>query len=326
MIKIKRIIAAGALSIFAFSAVGCEMIQRTPESIKNTVVAKVGDVKITKGDVDEIADPYLKQYYGEDYASNTQLSDAIKEMRTQALNLLVEEKIILKKAEELGVTPTQEEIDEEVQKYIDSMKTNYGGDEGFNSALESAGMTLDEFKTNVTSSMKSQLATTKVTEEIFKDVSITDEEIGTYYEENKEGFSEANVSHILISDETKAKEVRERAVNGEDFATLAKELSEDTGTKEAGGSLGVVKYNSTQYVQEFMDGLKALKEGEISEPVKSQFGYHIIKATDVKNKTLEESKDTIKTTLENEKKNEVYKNSIEQWKKDYKVKTYEDKL
>lgn len=325
MIKIKRIIAAGALSIFAFSAVGCEMIQKTPEAIKNTVLAKVGDVKITKGEVDEIADPYLQQY-GADYDTNPNMAEQVKALRTQAINLLVEEKMMLKKAEELGLTPTQEEVDAEVQKYIESLKENLGGEEGFNTALEQAGMTLDEYTSKLTESMKNQLASQKVTEDLFKDVNITDDDIQTYYDENKDSFAEANVSHILIKDEAKAKEIRERAVNGEDFAALAKEFSEDTGTKENGGNLGVTPYNTTQYVQEFTDAFKKLKDGEISELVQSNYGYHIIKVTDVKQKTLDEAKDSIKTTLENQKKNEIYSSAIEQWKKDYNVKTYEDRL
>lgn len=325
MTKIKKILAAGALSIFAFSAVGCNMIEKTPEAIKNTVLAKVSGEKITKGEVDEIADPYLSQY-GEDYATNTELTEQVKEIRTQALNLLVEEKMMTLKAEELGLLPTQEEIDTKVNEYLEKMKENYGGEEGFNKALEQANLTLEGYTETLTKSMKSQLTTEKVLENLFKDVAVTDEDIKTYYDGNKDAFKEATVSHILIKDETKAKEIREKAVNGEDFAALAKEYSEDTGTKENGGSLGTVAYNSTKYVSEFMEGVRATKNNEISELVKSDYGYHIIKVTDYKEKTLDESKESIKTTLENQKKNELYTSTIEQWKKDYKVKTYENRL
>lgn len=325
MTKIKKILAAGALSIFAFSAVGCNMIEKTPEAIKNTVLAKVSGEKITKGEVDEIADPYLSQY-GEDYATNTELADTVKEIRTQALNLLVEEKMMSLKAEELGLLPTQEEIDNKVNEYLETMKTNYDGEEAFNKALEEAGLTLEGYTETLTKSIKSQLISNNVIEDLFKDINVTDEEIKTYYDENKDGFKEATVSHILISDEAKAKEIREKAVNGEDFATLAKEYSEDTGTKENGGSLGTVVYNSTKYMAEFMEGVRATKNNEISELVKSSYGYHIIKVTDYKERTLDESKDSIKTTLENQKKNELYTSTIEQWKKDYKVKTYENRL
>jgi foldase protein PrsA len=323
--KIKKILAAGALSIFAFSAVGCNMIEKTPEAIKNTVLAKVSGEKITKGEVDEIADPFLSRY-GEDYATNTELADTVKKTRTQALNLLVEQKMMSLKAEELGVVPTQEEIDAKANEYLETMKTNYGGEEGLNSALVAAGLTLEGYTEDLTKSIKSQLTTNKVLEELFKDVTTTDEEIKTYFDENKDSFKEATVAHILIKDEAKAKEIRERAVSGEDFAALAKEYSEDTGSKDNGGSLGTVAYNSTELVPEFMEGVKATKNNEISEPVKSSYGYHIIKVTDYKEKTLDESKDSIKTTLENQKKNDLYTEKVEQLKKDYKVKIYEDRL
>ena len=231
-----------------------------------------------------------------------------------------------KKAEELGILPTQEEIDTEVNKFISDLKENLGGEDAFNSALESAGMTLDEYTAKINESIEGNLIRNKVTEEIFKDINISDDDIKTYYDENLDSFKTATVSHILIKDEATAKEVREKAVNGGDFAELAMEYSEDTGTKEYGGSLGTVTYNTTQYVQEFTDAFKKLNEGEISDLVQSTYGYHIIKVTDIKQKTLDESKEEIKTKLEGEKQQEVYNNSIEQWKKDYKVKTYEKRL
>jgi len=325
LIRIKKLIAVGALSIFAFSAVGCEMIQRTPESIKKTVLAKVGDLKVTRGEVDEIADPYLSQY-GSDYDTNPDLAEQVKALRTQALNLLVEQKIMIKKAEELGVEPTQEEIDAGVTEYIEGLKESLGGEEAFNKALEDIDLTLEEYTAKLNESIKNNLATNNVTEEIFKDINITDDEIKTYYDSHLDSFKEANVSHILIKDEETAKEIRERAANGEDFAALAKEFSEDTGTKENGGSLGVTTYDTTKYVTEFTDAFKKLKDGEISDLVKSDYGYHIIKVTDYKEKSLDEAKDTIKSSLENEKKNELYTTTIEQWKKDLKVKTYEKRL
>lgn len=325
MIRIKKLIAVGALSVFAFSEVGCEMIQRTPESIQKTVLAKVGDLKVTRGEVDEIADPYLSQY-GSDYETNPDLAEQVKALRTQALNLLVEQKIMIKKAEELGLEPTQEEVDTGVTEYIEGLKQSLGGEDALIKALEDINLTLDEYTAKLNDSIKVNLATNNVTEEIFKDINITDDEIKKYYDEHVDSFKEANVSHILIEDEEKAKEIRERAAKGEDFAALAKEFSEDPGTKEKGGSLGVTTYDTTMYVTEFTEGFKKLKEGEISDLVKSRHGYHIIKITDYKEKSLDEVKESIKTILENEKKNEIYTNTIEQWKKDFKVKTYEKRL
>lgn len=326
LIKIKKIIAAGALSIFAFSAVGCNMIAKTPEAIAKTVVAKVGDLTVTKGEVEKVAAPVLEQYYGEDYDSNPEAAEAVKNLRSQALNLLVEQKILELKAKELSLLPTDEEVAEKVNEAVENTKEMLGGEENFTSALEEEGLTLEEYTGDLTENIRMQLISEKVTEDMFKDIAVTDEEAETYYKDNPDAHKSAKISHILVSDEAKAKELREKAVKGEDFAKLAKENSEDTGTKENGGSLGTVTYDSKEYVTEFIEAVKTLGEGEISELVKSTYGYHIIKAEDVKAYTFEEKKEEIKTKLENEEKNSTYTTNMKQWKEDYKVKTYEEKL
>ncbi|MBQ6820634.1 MAG: peptidylprolyl isomerase [Clostridium sp.] len=326
MIKIKRVIATAALTMFAFSSVGCSLIEKTPEAIAKTVLAKVNGEKITRAEVDEIADPYLKSYYGEDYDTNEEVAEYVKELRIQAINLLVEEKIMYLKAEELGLLPSDEEVETETTTYIEGLKESLGGEEAFNTALENAQLTLDEYTAQLKENIKSNLIVTNVTNEIFKDITVTDDEIKTYYDEHLDSYKTATVSHILVEDEATAKEVREKAVNGEDFATLAKEYSKDTGTAENGGSLGTVTYDTTDYVQEFTDAFKALREGEISEPIKSNYGYHIIKVTNIKQQTLEEATESIRSTIKQNKESEIYNTSIEEWKKEYKVKTYENRL
>lgn len=326
MIKIKRVIATAALTMFAFSSVGCSLIEKTPEAIAKTVLAKVNGEKITRAEVDEIADPYLKSYYGEDYDTNEEVAEYVKELRIQAINLLVEEKIMYLKAEELGLLPSDEEVETETTTYIEGLKESLGGEEAFNTALENAQLTLDEYTAQLKENIKSNLIVTNVTNEIFKDITVTDDEIKTYYDEHLDSYKTATVSHILVEDEATAKEVREKAVNGEDFATLAKEYSKDTGTAENGGSLGTVTYDTTDYVQEFTDAFKALGEGEISEPIKSNYGYHIIKVTNIKQQTLEEATESIRSTIKQNKESEIYNTSIEEWKKEYKVKTYENRL
>jgi foldase protein PrsA len=88
-------------------------------------------------------------------------------------------------------------------------------------------------------------------------------------------------------------------------------------------------YNSTQFVAEFMDAFKTLKEGEVSAPVKSEFGYHLIKATGLKDAEVtpfDQVKEEIKSTMLQEKQGTTYNSKIEEWKTDLKVETYEDKI
>ena len=91
---------------------------------------------------------------------------------------------------------------------------------------------------------------------MLKDVTVTDDEVQTYYDENKDTKytvgAGATVAHILVADEETAKRLKAKLDAGADFATLAKENSTDPGSKDKGGSLGFVAYNSTQLVAEFI--------------------------------------------------------------------------
>lgn len=114
------------------------------------------------------------------------------------------------------------------------------------------------------------------------DIKVTDKELKEYYDKWQ---APIKVRHILVEDEKKAKEVKEKLAKGEKFADLAKEYSSDPGSAQNGGDLGWVDNQMReQFVPEFTKALDTLKEGQVSEPVKSQLGYHIIEITDKKEK------------------------------------------
>ncbi|PFV48575.1 peptidylprolyl isomerase, partial [Bacillus cereus] len=105
---------------------------------------------------------------------------------------------------------------------------------------------------------------------------------------------------ILVKDEKTAKEVKEKVNNGEDFAALAKQYSEDTGSKEQGGE--ITGFAPGQTVKEFEEAAYKLDAGQVSEPVKTTYGYHIIKVTDKKElKPYDEVKDQIRKDLEQQR-------------------------
>src|SRR5690606_38061527 len=118
-------------------------------------------------------------------------------------------------------------------------------------------------------------------------VQITDDEVRRAYEES---LQEIEVRHILVEPETvdgqpdwngalrEAEELLGRLRAGEDFARLAAEHSDDTGSSEDGGNLGWID-RETPFVQEFLDAAFALEVGELSEPVRTSFGYHLIQVT-----------------------------------------------
>ena len=157
-----------------------------------------------------------------------------------------------------------------------------------------------------------------------KDIDITEDEMKEYFEENKESFNEeeqVKASHILVKDEKTAKEVIEKLNAGEDFAELAKEYSTDEGSAEEGGDLGYFEYGDM--VEEFSEAAFNLEEGEISEPVKSDYGYHIIKVTgkkEAKEATFEDHKEEIKTILFDNEINSKYQDWLDETKDKYKIK------
>jgi foldase protein PrsA len=342
--KLKKLIASIAMVTIAVSVMGCKMIEKTPEAIQNTVLATVGNEKITKGDLDKEMNAYtaqLKQQYGEDYENNAQVKDQLQQAKKQELDSLVTQKILLQKATELNLKPSDDELNSKADETINQYKAQYPEEGQFESVLEQNGLTEAQLRELI----KNQTIMQAVQDNIVKDVTVTDDDVQTYYNENKDSKytqgAGATASHILIAEKasdgsvdfdaslTKANALKSKLDSGADFAKLAKENSADTGTKDNGGSLGFVAYNSTQLVPEFMDGFKNLKEGEISAPVKSQYGYHIIKATGLKDAQVtpfDQAKDQIKSSLLQQKQSDAFNSKITEWKTDLKVKTYEDKL
>jgi foldase protein PrsA len=126
----------------------------------------------------------------------------------------------------------------------------------------------------------------------------TDEDAKEYYDENQDQFNvdEVEASHILVTDEKLAKDILKEIKDGGDFAELAKEHSID-GSKASGGELGY--FGKGAMVPEFEEAAFALKPGEVSDIVASQFGYHIIKVTDKKQglENYEDVKTSIKDSL-----------------------------
>ena len=326
--KVKKLVAAAMVSVMSLSVVGCNMIEQTAESKAKTVLAKVGDTNITLGDVDSElkADiDNLKQTYGQDYESSIpeSLKEQLKTVRTQVLNQLVNEQIMSQKAKSLNLIPSDEELESKISEKTEELKGVYGGEEAFKSALEYYGYTDETFK---------EFMKTQVISEIVTEYNYTTKPSATanhiLFKSDNEDKDAADAEALAQANEAKAK-IDAGEVS---FDELFEQYS---GNKAAGvypisESLGTVAYDQANYDTDFLAGLAALGEGEISAPVKSSFGYHIIKATNVVKestvKSFDEVKDSIKEKLLNEKKKEVYNTTLEEWKKELKVKTYENKL
>ena len=151
----------------------------------------------------------------------------------------------------------------------------------------------------------------------FSEIEVSDEDIESEYEtfaEQQQGKKEYLVRHILIKDEQQAKEIIEEIDGDQDaFAAQAAEHSIDTGSGEEGGSLGWVQ--PELFVKPFADALLELDEDEISEPVETQFGWHIIMLEDERDAKTP-SLDQIRGQIENQIKNIRFAEHMEQLQAD----------
>ncbi len=237
---------------------------------------------------------------------------------------------------------TDESAKEYAQNQLDTLKAQYEqSGQDFTAALTSAGYKNEnEFKELLILDYKKN----KVVENYISD-NLTDEEIQEYYDNDV--FGEMTVKHILITPETtddmseedtekaeneakkKAEEVIEKLNNGEKFDDLVKEYSDDEGSKDNNGL--VENFTKDGVVSEFWDASIELKDGEYTkEPVKSEYGYHVIYRVSQKEKAkLKDVKDDIKEKLVEEKLNSDAELATKTWveiRKKYKLDIKDDDI
>jgi len=160
-------------------------------------------------------------------------------------------------------------------------------------------------------------------DDIAKEIQVTEDDLRNLYEEQKASFTSEErrkVSHILVAVDSeggetaeqaalsKINQIQDRLSKGEDFAKVAKETSDDPLSAQNGGDLGFIAKGAME--QNFADAAFALKQGELSKPVKTSFGYHLIKVTELspaKIKPFDEVKDELlKTFQRNAAENKFY--------------------
>lgn len=161
---------------------------------------------------------------------------------------------------------------------------------------------------------------------ILNSISVTEEEVVNYFNSNPESFKtpeSVQASHILVKTEEEANKILDEIKNGSAFEEAAGKYS-SCPSKAKGGDLGF--FNKGQMVPEFENAAFSMEKGEVSEPVKTQFGYHIIKLVDKKEattSTFEEVKDQIRQFLLGKKQNDLYISKTTELRDKYEVKINE---
>lgn len=303
------LVAAGVILVIGTVAASFAMAGSSSKA-QSRYVAEINGTKI---DREQFEKDFFFVWQQQNQMSYGQLTGLDQEpLRAQYLMQILMREALLDEAKELKLDAAKEDIEAELKKIEDSV----GGAEELIARLEMMGISLDTLKKDI----KESLIFQELQEKLTKDITVTDEEIRFQLEE-------VTASHILVEDEALANDLYQKLQDGADFAELAKENSVDPGSKDKGGELG--SFGKGAMVKEFEDAAFALQDGDISKPVKTQYGYHIIKVTEHKTAdeaTFEEKKEEIKETLLNNKKNETLSKYITDLKDKSKIKIYDPQI
>ncbi len=318
--KHKLLLVSLSFVLLAAILAGCGMVRVNPEVDNNTVVAKVSGEEIKKEEFNRVFNIFKNQYeqqFGievwDQEIEGRKFGDVARE---KLLEMLVDEKLQLIKAEELGIKVTDEEVNSEIEnvrKYFDS-------EEKFNEYLKGQSMDLDYFS----SSIKKELIINKLIDKLTENVTVSDEEVKSYYDAHQNEFMNVKASHILLETKEEAEKILEKVKAGENFNELAKANSIDPSAKENSGDLGY--FGHQDMVEPFEKAAFALKPGEISDIVETDYGFHIIKVEDSKLDGFEVVKEQLKGSMLDDKKHSEYNKLLEEMKKNTEIEQFTKNL
>jgi len=308
MRNLKLIIALTAVAVSVVAS-GCGG-GGDSNSVPSDAVAMVGDTKITRTEFDQVLAQAKHRYEAQKQPFPKAGSKEYEGLKNQAIGYLVQRAEFSQEADDLGIEVSDKKIDDRLSR----IKAQYFGNDQkrYEAQLKSSGLTEEQ--------VRQDIRTEVLEEEVFKkvtaDVKVSDAQIRKYYAQHQSQYGHPEqrvIAHILVKKKSLADDLYQRVKNGANFAALAKRYSQDPGSKNEGGKLTITK---GQTVAPFDQTAFLMKTGQISHPVKTEFGYHIIKAignvqpasTDPLDKKLT---DKIREQLLTEQKNQKMRTWVE---------------
>jgi len=284
-------------------------------SVSSDSVAQVNGENISQQQFNALLAQAKKSYLSQKRkwpAAGTTEYDTLK---NQAVAYLVQREEFQQEADKLGVTIS----DADVEKRLKQIKKQYfgGSEKRYKQQLSKQGLT----DTQVRDDIKAQLIQEKIFKKVTNNVKVSDADVKKYYDQHQSQYGtpeQRDVAHILVKSKKLADQLYQRVKSGEDFAKLAKKYSQDPGSKAQGGKLTISK---GQTVGPFDQTAFLLPTGKFSHPIKTDFGWHIIKALGAikpaQTTPFTKVKASIKQQLLQQRRNDAMTNWSNKLKKDF---------
>jgi foldase protein PrsA len=271
-------------------------------SLGGSDVAVVATIHVTRTQFDALIDQAKRQYKSQGRAFPKAGTQDYAALKNQAVTVLVQQAEREVRAKQMGIEVTNKQVDSRLKQ----IKAQYfqGSDKKYEDQLKKQGLNDSQVRADI----KSQLIAEKVFQKVTAGAKVTDAEVHDYYLQHPQLYARPQsraVRHILVKTKALADKIYTQLKGGASFAALAKKYSQDPGSKNTGGKLTVSR---GQTVPPFDAKVFSLKTGQLSKPVKTQYGWHVIQALGaIKPATTTpeaQVKDSIKAQLLQTKKNE----------------------
>ena len=287
------------------------------EPVPPGAVALVGDKPIEKADLDRLLAQTKTNYEAQKQEFPDVGTPQYETLKSTLLKGLVQQAQWEQAGAAMGVRVSDKEIDTR----LDALKQQYfkGDDDKFNAELEKQGLTVEQLREQ----LRGRLLSDKIYSAVIKKVKVTDAEIKAYYDNHKAQYLQPEsreVRHILVKKKALADELYAKLKNGADFAQLARKYTQDEASKADGGNFTAYKGKTVEPFDKFVF---AAKKGDLSKPIKTEFGWHVIEVlSEVKpaaSQPLAEAKDTISSTLLQQQQNQALKAWVKNAQSKYEV-------
>lgn len=271
----RYIILSVAAAALLLASVACGGGGGDDDDVPSNAIAVVGgDQTVTKADFDRLMNQAQKSYQDSKRPFPKAGTEEYVQLRDQIINYLVRRAQFAEEADSRGI----EISDDEVDKRLDQLVQQYfqGKRKQYEEQLKKTGASEDQVRQDI----EAQLLQDELFKDVTKDVKVSNAELLKYYNENKQQYStpaQRDIRHILLKKNQKAlaDSLAARLRSGGDFTRLARRYSQDPGSKKAGGRLEISK---GQTVPPFDKVAFSIRTRQISAPVKTQYGWHVIQA------------------------------------------------